>query len=82
MSPVRVPCPAGHALLAALAAAPIFLPVPVNFNIVATAAVTVYVGARRSVKPTPPQDSMTKKASGWHACLRCASPRCRALWLW
>ncbi|RMZ52271.1 hypothetical protein APUTEX25_001661, partial [Auxenochlorella protothecoides] len=59
--PLKVPCPIGHAVLAGLAVAPIFLPVPVNFNIVATAAATVYVGSRRSVKDSPPQDSMTKR---------------------
>lgn len=58
-----MPCPLGHAVLAGLAVAPIFLPVPVNFNIVATAAATVYVGSKRSVKDTPPQDSMTKRVS-------------------
>ncbi len=32
-----------------------------NFNIIATASLAVYAGSWRSVKPTPPTESMTKK---------------------
>lgn len=35
--------------------------VPANLNIVLTAAVTVWVGSWRSVKDTPPEESMTRK---------------------
>lgn len=53
--------PLAHAALFALAVAPLIVAVPANFNIIATAALTVLVGAWRSVKPEPPLESMTKK---------------------
>lgn len=42
---------------------PLIVPVPTNINIVVTASLCVLVGAVRSVKGTPPAESMTKKAS-------------------
>ncbi len=42
---------------------PLIVPVPANFNIVATASLCVLVGSLRSVKGTPPAESMTRKAS-------------------
>lgn len=57
----KAPCLGWHLVLALTAVAPLFVPVPVNVNIVVTAALTVLVGSLRSVKPTPPEDSMTKK---------------------
>ena len=59
-----LPCPRAHALLAVLAAAPLALPVPANFNVIATAAAAVYVGCWRSVKAAGPTESMTKKVGG------------------
>ena len=56
-----LPCPRAHALLALLAVAPLAIPVPANFNVVATAAAAVYVGCWRSVKAAGPTESMTKK---------------------
>lgn len=42
---------------------PLIVPVPTNVNIVVTASLCVLVGSVRSVKGTPPAESMTKKAS-------------------
>jgi len=53
--------PLAHAALGLLAVAPLVLPVPTNANIVLTAALTVFVGCWRSVKPEPPPEAMTKK---------------------
>ncbi|GFR51918.1 hypothetical protein Agub_g14402 [Astrephomene gubernaculifera] len=50
-----------HLLLLALSLAPLVINVPTNVNIVATAALAVYAGSWRSVKPAPPTESMTKK---------------------
>ena len=36
------------------------LPLPVNVNVVVTAALTVYAGCWRSLKEAPPTESMTK----------------------
>ena len=49
-----------HLLLLVLAVAPLLVHVPTSFNIVATAALAVYCGCWRSVKSTPPEESMTK----------------------
>jgi hypothetical protein len=59
-----VPCPWSHAALAALAAAPLAVPVDPNLNVVATAALAVYVGCWRSVKAAGPTESMTRKVRG------------------
>lgn len=59
-----LPAPLAHAALAVLAVAPLLVQVPVNANIVLTAAITVLVGCWRSVKPEPPQEAMTKKVRG------------------
>ncbi|PSC74237.1 Signal peptide peptidase 2 isoform A [Micractinium conductrix] len=53
--------PGAHAALALLFVAPLLVSMPTNANIVLTAALCVYVGCRRSDKPEPPQESMTKK---------------------
>lgn len=60
--PLAVPW--AHAALIALAAAPLFVPVNTNVNVIATATLTVFIGCRRSVKPEPPEDSMSQKV-GW-----------------
>lgn len=57
--PLAVPW--AHAALIALAAAPLFVPVNTNVNVIATATLTVFIGCRRSVKPEPPEDSMSQK---------------------
>jgi hypothetical protein len=59
-----LPAPLAHAALAVLAIAPLLVQVPVNANIVLTAAITVLVGCWRSVKPEPPAEAMTKKVRG------------------
>eukprot|EP00891_Asterochloris_glomerata_P007431 jgi/Astpho2/7431/e_gw1.00114.103.1_t len=56
-----VPCPWAHLLLAGFALLPLVAPVPVNLNIVVTASLAVYVGCLRSIKPTPPEESMTRQ---------------------
>jgi len=55
--------PATKALvaLAILAVLPAFVPIPVNINIIATASLCVFVGCWRSVKASPPEDSMSRK---------------------
>ena len=55
--------PATKALvaLAVLAVLPAALPVPANLNIIATASLCVFVGCWRSVKASPPEDSMSRK---------------------
>jgi minor histocompatibility antigen H13 len=59
--PSAVPAPIGHLALLLVGLAPLFVTVDANFNIVITAALTVFVGCWRSVKPEPPADAMTKK---------------------
>lgn len=56
----QIPCPLSHLLLALVAVAPAVITVPANLNIVLTAAITVWVGSKRSVKDTPPEESMTR----------------------
>lgn len=60
----QIPCPLSHLLLALVAVAPAVITVPANLNIVLTAAVTVWVGSKRSVKDTPPEESMTRTVRG------------------
>lgn len=55
------PAPKAHAAMVLLSLAPLLVHINTNFNIVATAAVAVYAGSWRSVKPTPPSETMTKK---------------------
>lgn len=50
-------------LLLILTVLPLALNVPANINIVATASLCVFVGCWRSVKDTPPSESMTKRVS-------------------
>ena len=59
-NPDKLPCPVLHLSVAVIALAPTVITVPANLNIVLTAAVTVWVGSRRSVKDTPPEESMTR----------------------
>ena len=56
-----LPAAWAHAALALAAILPLAMHVPPNVNIVATAMLCVYVGARRSVKLHPPTESMTRK---------------------
>jgi hypothetical protein len=56
-----LPVPWAHAALVLLSVAPLFVPVDTNLNVIATATLTVYIGCRRSVKPEPPEDSMSQK---------------------
>ncbi|GLC40086.1 hypothetical protein PLESTF_000921800 [Pleodorina starrii] len=55
------PALTAHLLLLGLSLAPLVVNVPTNFNIIATAALAVFAGSWRSVKPAPPTESMTKK---------------------
>lgn len=57
----QMPAPWAHAALAAVGTAPLLVPVPASPNVVLTAALAVYVGAKRSVKPDPPEESMSKQ---------------------
>ena len=73
--PEPLPCPFSHLLLALVAVAPAVITVPANLNIVLTAAVTVWVGSKRSVKDTPPEESMTRTVcTGLSVCKPDASP--------
>lgn len=56
-----VPAPWAHAALAAVGTAPLLVPIPASPNVILTAALAVYVGAKRSVKPEPPEESMSKQ---------------------
>eukprot|EP00262_Sarcandra_glabra_P005993 TRINITY_DN17978_c0_g1_i1.p1 TRINITY_DN17978_c0_g1~~TRINITY_DN17978_c0_g1_i1.p1 ORF type:complete len:353 (+),score=58.30 TRINITY_DN17978_c0_g1_i1:219-1277(+) len=47
--------------LAGLALAPLVLNVDPNLNVILTACLTVYVGCHRSVKPTPPSETMSNE---------------------
>lgn len=62
--PVAVPWV--HAALIVWSLLPLLVPVNTSINVIVTAAITVYIGCRRSVKPTPPEESMTQKV--------CAAP--------
>ena len=59
--PPTSPAYFAHAALVIVAALPLVWQIPVGLNIVITAALCVYVGCWRSVKPLPPIDSMTRK---------------------
>ena len=50
-----------YLLRAGLTLAPLVMKVDPNVNVVLTACLTVYVGCYRSVKPTPPSVSATRK---------------------
>ncbi|KAJ1277545.1 hypothetical protein BS78_04G012800 [Paspalum vaginatum] len=47
--------------LAGLSLAPLVVKVNPNVNVILTACLTVYVGCYRSVKPTPPSETMSKE---------------------
>jgi hypothetical protein len=55
------PAPKAHIAMVVLGLIPLLVHLNTNFNIVATASLAVYAGSWRSVKPTPPTESMTKK---------------------
>ena len=57
---INNPATKALAALAALAVLPLFLPIPANLNIVLTASLCVFTGCWRSVKATPPADSMSR----------------------
>ncbi|CAH9070597.1 unnamed protein product [Cuscuta europaea] len=48
-------------LLTGLTLAPLVVNVDPNLNVILTASLTVYVGCYRSVKPTPPSESMSSE---------------------
>lgn len=57
--PLAVPW--AHALLVVWSLAPLAVAVNTNVNVIFTAVLTVFIGCRRSVKPTPPADSMSRQ---------------------
>ena len=71
-----LPCPLSHLVLALVAVAPAVITVPANLNIVLTAATTVWVGSKRSVKDTPPEESMTRTVRAGFPMLSFASQTC------
>jgi minor histocompatibility antigen H13 len=54
------PAPKAHLLLLALSLAQFVPIIPVNVQIVLQAAICVYCGSWRSIKPSPPQETMSK----------------------
>ncbi|XP_057500937.1 signal peptide peptidase-like isoform X2 [Actinidia eriantha] len=52
---------AANVALAGLTLAPLVMKVDPNLNVILTACLTVYVGCYRSVKPTPPSETMSKE---------------------
>ncbi|KAK4791567.1 hypothetical protein SAY86_031980 [Trapa natans] len=50
-----------NAALAGLTLAPLVVKVDPNLNVILTACLTVYVGCYRSVKPTPPTETMSNE---------------------
>lgn len=52
---------AAQLILLIITVIPLLVPVPTNVNIVLTASLCVFVGSWRSVKSTPPSESMSKK---------------------
>ncbi|XP_024989798.1 signal peptide peptidase-like isoform X1 [Cynara cardunculus var. scolymus] len=52
---------AANIALAGLTLAPLFVKVDTNINVVLTACLTVFVGCYRSVKPTPPSETMSNE---------------------
>ena len=56
-----LPAPKSHAALALLAAVPLLVGINSNVNVVATAALAVYVGCWRSAKAAGPAESMSRK---------------------
>ena len=57
--PLAVPW--AHALLVVWSLAPLAVAVNTNVNAIFTAVLTVFIGCQRSVKPTPPADSMSRQ---------------------
>jgi minor histocompatibility antigen H13 len=55
------PAPKGHILLAACLALPALIYVPYNASIMLHAMLAIYVGAWRSVKTSPPAETMTNR---------------------
>ncbi|CAM6121236.1 unnamed protein product [Calypogeia fissa] len=49
------------AALVGLTLAPLVVTVNPNFNVIATACLTVFIGCHRSVKPAPPTETMSKE---------------------
>ena len=57
------PCtvaPLAHILMCLVAVLPLWVPIDPNLNVILTASTCVFLGCFRSVKPTPPTESMTK----------------------
>jgi len=52
---------AASAALIGLTLLPLVVKVNPNFNVVATACLTVFIGCHRSVKPAPPSETMSKE---------------------
>uniref|UniRef100_A0A1D1Z7Y3 Minor histocompatibility antigen H13 n=1 Tax=Anthurium amnicola TaxID=1678845 RepID=A0A1D1Z7Y3_9ARAE len=52
---------AANIALAGLTLAPLIMKIDPNLNVILTACLTVYVGCYRSVKPTPPSETMSNE---------------------
>lgn len=74
-----VPAPRAHLLLAVITILPLLVSVPTNANIVITAIMAVYVGCQRSVKLSPPAESMTRRVSDKGQPCSCWSCLCSQL---
>ncbi|XP_074568522.1 signal peptide peptidase 1-like [Curcuma longa] len=58
--------------LLGLTLAPLFVKVNPNINVTLTACLTVYVGCYRSVKPTPPSETISNECAMWIPLVRSA----------
>ncbi len=70
----RIPCPRAHVALLVVAVLPLLVSINANLNIVLTASLAVLVGSLRSVKPAPPEESMTRKVRSVATAFVSASP--------
>lgn len=55
------PAPWSHLALVVLWVTPMFVEIPANLSVILHACLAVWVGCWRSVKATPPTESMTTK---------------------
>jgi minor histocompatibility antigen H13 len=58
---VKITMLISHVAVLVNAVLPVFVPYPPNINVIVTAAIVVFCGCWRSIKPEPPVESMSKK---------------------
>ena len=58
---VKITMLISHVAVLVNAVLPVFVPYPPNVNVIVTAAIVVFCGCWRSIKPEPPVESMSKK---------------------